>query len=81
MTAALRAERARSAPPQDGIRVVIRKRVRRGEDPVEEEAVWPRGWPLPDAGMVVLGHELGGWVEHVELDLVNDRVLIVMRPS
>ena len=68
-----------AAPPQ--LRVTISKRVRRGEDPVEEEVAWPRGWPLPDAGAIVLGKELGGWVSHCEMDLVNDRIIVVLRAA
>jgi hypothetical protein len=71
---------AAPAKPQ-GIRVTISKRTRRGEDPVEEEVVWPRGWPLPDAGTIVLGKELSGWLEHAEMDLVNGRVILVLRPQ
>jgi hypothetical protein len=63
------------------VRVTISKRVRRDEEPVEEEVVWPRGWPLPDAGTIVLGRELGGWVEHVELDLKEERVIVVLRSA
>ncbi len=61
------------------MRVTISKRVRRGEDPVEEEVVWPRGWPVPDAGTIVLGRELSGWVEHVEMDVENERLIVVLR--
>ena len=64
-----------------GIRVTISKRTRRGEDPVEEEVAWPQGWPLPDAGTIVLGKELSGWTSHLEYDLVNERVLVVLRPT
>lgn len=71
---------AAPAKPQ-GIRVTISKRVHRGDDPVEEEVVWPRGWPLPDAGTIVLGHKIGAFVEHVEFDLPNERILVVLRPS
>lgn len=71
---------AAPAKPQ-GMRVTISKRVHRGDDPVEEEVVWPRGWPLPDAGTIVLGKELSGWVSHWEADLVNERILIVLRPT
>jgi hypothetical protein len=68
-------------PPQDGIRVTIRKRVNRGEDPAEEEVRWPDGWPLPQQGSIVLGRTLGGWTEHVEHDLVEGRVIVVLRPQ
>lgn len=68
-------------PPQ--VRVVLRKRIRGATSPeaLEEEVVWPRGWPLPDAGMIVLGKAIGGWVEHVELDAANERILVVLRPQ
>jgi hypothetical protein len=74
-------EPALDLPPQDGLRVTIRKRVNRGEDPSEEEVRWPEGWPLPQQGSIVLGHTLGGWTEHVEHDLVEGRVIVVLRPQ
>ena len=71
----------RGDPPPQGVRVTIRKPVRREEEPVEEEAVWPRGWPLPDAGTIVLGRDVGGWTSHVEMDLVNERIIVVLRAT
>jgi hypothetical protein len=66
-----------------GLRVTIRRRVRgaAGNEWAEEEAVWPQGWPLPQQGTVVTGQELAGWLEHLEMDLVNGRVLLVLRPA
>jgi hypothetical protein len=61
------------------VTVLIRRRVRNDEY-AEEEAVWPKGWPLPQEGSILLGHSVSGRVEHVEWDLPNLRVLVVVRP-
>jgi hypothetical protein len=47
----------------------------------EERIVWPPGWPLPTQGMILLGRELAGWVEHVELDIAGAQVIVVLRPQ
>lgn len=65
-----------SEAPPPPLRVVIRKRVRDGFD--DEVADWPRGWPLPESGSIVIGRRLGGFVGHVEFDLAAARVLIVL---
>ena len=64
-----------------GIRVVLHKRVRgpEGTETAEEEVDWPAGWPLPQQGTVVLGERLSGWVQHVEMDVVNRRVIVMVR--
>ena len=58
--------------------VLIRRLVRNGEA-VEESVLWPKGWPLPHEGSILLGHEVSGRVEHVEWDLPNLRVLVIVR--
>ena len=66
--------------PPERIRVtLIRKR--RGdeaEDPTED-LVWPKNWPIPEVGSVVVGHVLGGWVDHIEFVLDSERIWISMR--
>ena len=54
--------------------VLIRRLVRNGEA-VEESVLWPKGWPLPAEGSILLGHEVSGRVEHCEFDL--DRKSVV----
>lgn len=64
--------------PPERMRVIVRMR-RRNEAPLEEELLWPKGWPLPDSGAVFSGAVVGGWVEHVEFDVVAQRVIVVLR--
>lgn len=64
--------------PPERIRVIVRQR-QRGHDPIEEDVLWPKGWPLPDSGSVFSGAVVGGWVEHLEWDVVAQRVIIVLR--
>lgn len=70
------------------MRVTLRKSVKvmdsslgRVNDWAEEEVAWPRGWPLPDAGTIVLGREIAGWVSHCEMDVKEERVIVVLRPA
>lgn len=64
--------------PPERMRVTIRQRMR-GRDPVEEDVVWPKAWPIPDAGAMVTGKVLAGWVEYVMFDLAAERVIVVLR--
>ena len=64
--------------PPERLRVTIRRRLRVGEH-MEEDVTWPKGWPLPDAGAIVSGHTVAGWVEHVEMDIVAQRIIVVLR--
>lgn len=66
--------------PPERVRVQVRQYDRRLSDTVFEDVLWPKGWPLPEAGSVVSGDTLGGWVEHVEFDLPAQRVVIILRP-
>ena len=78
---ALKAKNNGKAPvgrPPERIRVIVRMR-QRGGDPIEEDLLWPKGWPLPDSGSIFSGHTIGGWVEHVEFDVVAQRVIVVLR--
>lgn len=63
--------------PPERIQVTIRQRVQR--EWVTEDVVWPKGWPLPEQGAIFQGHTLQGWVEHVEFNVVSQRVIVVLR--
>lgn len=60
-----------------GLRVTVRQRIAR--EWVTEDVDWPKGWPLPEQGAVFQGHTLQGFVEHIEFNVVTQRVLIVLR--
>lgn len=68
--------------PPERINVLIR---RRNRDPqfdvewVEERVTWPKGWPLPDVGSVVMAGPVAGFCDHVEFDLDAQLVLILLR--
>lgn len=63
--------------PPERIQVTVRQRVMR--EWVTEDVTWPKGWPLPDQGSVFQGKTLQGWVEHIELDVVAQRIIVVLR--
>lgn len=60
--------------PPERIKVEVRRR-----DEIED-VLWPKGWPLPESGMVFLGEVVSGWVEHIELNLPAQRVIVILRP-
>ena len=64
-------------PAPIGIRVMVRQRIQR--EWVIEDVVWPKGWPLPEQGAIFQGHTLQGWVEHIEMDIVTQRIIVVLR--
>jgi hypothetical protein len=64
--------------PQERIRVIVRQKVR-GADPLDHDVLWPKGWPLPEVGSVVMAGPLAGFVEHIEFDLDAARILVILR--
>lgn len=62
------------------MKVAVRRRTRGLDETVEEVVDWPEGWPLPAPGTIVLGKKVGGWLEHIEFDLVKVKVIVVLRP-
>lgn len=63
--------------PPERVRVRITKKVR-GEA-LDEDVLWPKGWPFPEPGTVVIGDAIGGFVEHVEFHLPSQRLLVILR--
>ena len=64
--------------PPERIRIVIRQK-QRGADPIDHDVLWPKGWPLPEVGSVVMAGPMAGFVEHLEFDVDAARVLVVLR--
>ena len=65
--------------PPERIRVEVRQRVRNGTE-ITEDVLWPKGWPMPESGMIFKGDTLAGWIEHVELDLPAQKIVVILRP-
>lgn len=63
--------------PPERVRVRLTKKARNGD--LDEDVLWPKGWPFPEPGTVVIGESIGGFVEHVEFHLPSLRLLIVLR--
>jgi len=63
--------------PPERIQVTVRQRYM-GKW-MEEDVTWPKGWPLPEQGAVFQGYTLQGWVEHIEMNVVTQRVIVVLR--
>ena len=61
------------------MRVHLHSRARLGRPETGEVVLWPTGWPLPEIGSVVLGESVTGWVDHIEFDLPNGRIQVVLR--
>lgn len=80
MTAETPAKSGIGRPPER-IRVRLSKKIRaNGEvEMLDEDQVWPKGWPLPEQGSIVIGEVLGGLVDHVEFHLPSERVIVVLR--
>ena len=73
--------RSIAAPARpEGIRGTLRRKAK-GGDNEEAEVTWPRGWPMPEAGSIVLGPPEfgGGFTQYVEFDLVRQRIIVVVR--
>jgi hypothetical protein len=57
---------------------MVRKRRQYGGF-IDEDMLWPKGWPIPEPGQVVAAGVLKGFVEYVEFDVDAQRVLVYLR--
>lgn len=61
------------------LHVLVRFKLRTGEDPEDVELLWPKGWAIPTQGDTVRHGGLAGIVMGIEYDPERGRITLVTR--
>ena len=61
------------------LHVLVRFKLRTGEDPEDVELLWPKGWAIPTQGDTVRHGGLVGLVMGIEYDPERSRITLVTR--
>jgi hypothetical protein len=63
-----------------GVTVMLRFKTAMSTKSEEQEASWPTGWRIPQAGDAVhLRNDYGGFVQYVDFDLGHGRIVIHLK--